>query len=77
MRFEFFKRKFWDEIYNSDSMKKLVIFTRTYFEFLKIKEFLSRVNASADYISEHTKKPKVQSKIAFFNANKYRILLTT
>lgn len=35
------------------------------------------MNASADFISEHTKKPKVQSKISNFNADKFRILLLT
>lgn len=56
-------------------MNKIVIFVRSYFEFVKIKEFLLRVNASAECISEHTKKPKVQSRVAGFNAGKFRILL--
>lgn len=58
-------------------MKKVVIFTKSYFEFIKVKEFLVRVNASADFISEHTKKPKVQSRVAAFNSGKIRTLLIT
>ena len=55
-RFDFFKRKFWDDLHNTDSMDRILIFVRSYFEFVKLKSFLIKVNASADYISEHTKK---------------------
>ena len=75
MRFDFFKRKLWDEIHNNDNLNKVVIFVKSYFEFVRLKEFVSRVNASAECISEHTKKAKVQQRIHHFNTNKARILL--
>ena len=56
-------------------MDKVVIFVRSYFEFVRMKEFLARVNASAECISEHTKRPDVQKKIAQFNTSQSRILL--
>ena len=76
-RFDFFKRKFWDQLHNQDAMRKVVIFVNSYFEFAKMKAFLERVNASAECISEHTKKEKVQSRLARFNGGSFRILLMT
>lgn len=46
MRFNYFKRKFWDKIHNSDQMNKIVLFVNSYFEFVKLKSFLQKVNAS-------------------------------
>ena len=45
-RFEYFKRKFWDDLHNKETMTKVVLFTNSYFEYVKLKSFLERVNAS-------------------------------
>jgi hypothetical protein len=46
MRFEYFKRKFWDDLHNKETMTKVVLFTNSYFEYIKLKAFLENVNAS-------------------------------
>ncbi len=46
VRFEYFKRKFWDGLHNKESLTKIVLFTSSYFEYVKLKAFLEKVNAS-------------------------------
>jgi hypothetical protein len=58
-------------------MERIVFFTSSYFEFVKLKAFMEKVNAPAAFISENTKKPKVQSRMAQFNAKKVRFLVIT
>lgn len=77
LRFQYFKKKFWDDLHNKESNTKVVIFVSSYFEYVKLKTFLQRVNASAEYVCEHTSKNKVQSRIAKFNTDQFRILLMT
>ena len=46
IRFQYFKRKFWDDLHNKESLSKVVIFVNSYIEYVKLKTFLERVNAS-------------------------------
>jgi superfamily II DNA/RNA helicase len=75
VRLDFFKRKIWPRISGNELQTKFLIFTSNPFEFVKVKSHLQKVNADADFISEHTPKNKTQSRIARFNNGQYRILL--
>lgn len=65
-------------------LERYLIFTSSYFEFVKLKSFFEKVNApvncsliQAEFISEHTKKPKVQSRISRFNSREFRFMVIT
>jgi U3 small nucleolar RNA-associated protein 25 len=54
LRFQYFKKKFWDDLHNKESLTKVVLFVSSYFEYVKLKTFLERVNASvAILLSRH------------------------
>lgn len=57
-RIDFFKKKIWDD-WNKEEIEKTVIFTSSYFEYVKLKALFVNQNAPVFGICEYTKKRDV------------------
>ncbi|KRW98859.1 hypothetical protein PPERSA_04792 [Pseudocohnilembus persalinus] len=71
-RFQYFKNKIWEQWRNVDNA---VIFCSSYFEYLKVKDYLAKINASFQGVCEYTKKNRVQSRCTLWKKKEFRTIL--
>merc|ERR1712224_505204 len=75
-RFSVFVTKIWPHIELFGHMGHLIFF-RTYFDLIRIKNFLKELNASFVCINEYSCRGDISSNMALFSGEKKKILLYT
>jgi U3 small nucleolar RNA-associated protein 25 len=74
-RFSFFKRSIWEKWEKNEQLDKVLVFCSSYFEFLKLRSFFQKEDASILGVSEYSEKSKIQSRVASFMSRKCAFLL--
>ena len=76
-KLNYFENRLWPHFRESSAWEGSIIVVNNYLQYLKLKELLKRKHAPVGFISEHTGKPKVQSTLTKFKAEKFLYLLIT
>jgi U3 small nucleolar RNA-associated protein 25 len=59
-RFNYFTNQFWEKLRDDENLQKFVIFTSTYFEFVKLRNFFVENNSEVTCVSEYSDKEKAK-----------------